>query len=186
MRLNAPLFHQPSQVLSRSIGGVGGKPRRPEIEAILRPFYRATLGEDLGLADSRGRLDIDDDRMFEVDQVVGAVGEEGSLVRRGGEARGRIRWRQILRLDRRRVAEGRIVECFEVLADSTALRARRQTIGRQHRLWPADVGSDETGIDRKAFAAYQLLGDALPHGHLEHLAQQIAVTEPPVPVLRES
>jgi len=42
---------------------------------------------------SRGRLDIDDDRMFEVDQVVGAVGEEGSLVRRGGEERGRIRWR---------------------------------------------------------------------------------------------
>ena len=32
---------------------------------------------DLGLADRGGRLDIDDDRVVEVDQVVGRVGEEG-------------------------------------------------------------------------------------------------------------
>jgi hypothetical protein len=44
---------------------------------------------------------------------------------------------------------------------------------------------DHASIDREALAADQPLGDAALHRRLEHLAQQIAVAKPPVPVLRE-
>src|SRR6266446_5447058 len=40
-------------------------------------------------------------------------------------------------------------------------------------------------IDGKALAAHQSLGHAAPHGRLEYLAQQIAVAEAAVSVLRE-
>jgi hypothetical protein len=48
-----------------------------------------------------------------------------------------------------------------------------------------DIGADETGVDRKAFAADQPLGHAALNGHLEQLPQQVAVAEAAVPVLRE-
>jgi hypothetical protein len=48
-----------------------------------------------------------------------------------------------------------------------------------------DIGADQARIDREAFAADQSLGHAARDGHLEQLAQQIAVAEAPVSVLGE-
>jgi VanZ family protein len=51
--------------------------QRPKAKALLRPIDHPLLRRHLGLADRSGRLDIDDDGIHQVDQVVGAVGEEG-------------------------------------------------------------------------------------------------------------
>jgi len=50
---------------------------------------------------------------------------------------------------------------------------------------PVGIGLDHAGINRKALAAHQSLGQAALHSRLEHLAQQIAIAETAVPVLRE-
>jgi hypothetical protein len=77
MRLDTALMHQPGEVFGRSVGGVGRQPLRPQAEALLRTVDHALLRRHLGLADRGGRLDVDDDGVLQVDQVVGAVGEEG-------------------------------------------------------------------------------------------------------------
>ena len=77
VRLDPALMDQPGQLLGRAVGGVGGQPLGLEAEAVLRPLDHALALRHLGLADGGGRLDIDDDGVFEVDQVVGRVGEEG-------------------------------------------------------------------------------------------------------------
>lgn len=46
-----------------------------------------------------------------------------------------------------------------------------------------DIGADQARIDCKGFAADQLFLDAAPDGHLEDLPQEVALTEPAVPVL---
>jgi len=50
---------------------------------------------------------------------------------------------------------------------------------------PIGVGLDHAGIDCEALAADQSLVDAALDRRLEHLAQQVAVAETAVPVLRE-
>ena len=47
-------------------------------------------GRHLGLAHRRRRLDIDNDRVFQIDQIVGCIGEEGQPLVGTGPARGRI------------------------------------------------------------------------------------------------
>ena len=53
------------------------------------------------------------------------------------------------------------------------------------RALPVGVGPDQAGIDREALAADQPFLDAAPDRRLEQLAQEIAVAEAAVPVLRE-
>src|SRR5271163_2852838 len=77
MRLDTALVHQPGEVLGRTIGGVSRQPLRPQAEALLRTVDHPLLRCHLGLANRGGRLNIDDDRVLQVDQVIGAVGEEG-------------------------------------------------------------------------------------------------------------
>jgi hypothetical protein len=55
----------------------------------------------------------------------------------------------------------------------------------RHATLPVGVGLDHAGVDREALATDQPLVDAALHGRLEHLAQQIALAETAVPVLRE-
>ena len=47
----------------------------------------------LRLPDRGGGLDIDDDRVVDIDQIVGRIGEEGLPAMRACPARGRVRWR---------------------------------------------------------------------------------------------
>src|SRR5215472_19081261 len=54
-----------------------------------------------------------------------------------------------------------------------------------HASLPVGVGLDHAGVDREALAADQPLIDAALHCRLEHAAQQIALAEATVPVLRE-
>ena len=68
---------EPAEHLGRAIGAVTHDLGGIEIEAFHRAFDHALRGQDLGLPDRGGCLDIDDDRVVDVDQVVGRVGEEG-------------------------------------------------------------------------------------------------------------
>ena len=58
-------------------------------------------------------------------------------------------------------------------------------LAARHATLPVGIGLDHAGVDREALAADQPLVNTAPHGRLEHLAQQIAVAETAVPVLRE-
>jgi hypothetical protein len=77
MRLEALLIDQPAQHLARSIGGVGNQRVGMQAEAILGADQHFAHGPDLSLAHGRGRLHIHDDGVIQIDQIVGAEGEEG-------------------------------------------------------------------------------------------------------------
>ena len=47
------------------------------------------------------------------------------------------------------------------------------TFFTRHRPLTVDIGSDEAGIDRKAFAANQTFGHAARNRHLEQLAKKV-------------
>jgi hypothetical protein len=49
----------------------------------------------------------------------------------------------------------------------------------------AGIGDDQTGIDREAFAADQLRGNARLHHALEHVSENIAVAEALIASARE-
>ena len=76
MRFDALLINQPAEHLGRAIGAVAHKPGGIEIEAsIVRSIMR--LPPSPRPADRSRRLHVDDDRVVNVDQIVGRVGEEG-------------------------------------------------------------------------------------------------------------
>jgi hypothetical protein len=77
----------------------------------------------------------------------------------------------------------RTVEDGEVLRDCTASRFRRQTRGAFDAVAIPGVGLDQTGIDCKAFATNQTLGNAALQHALEQTSQQSAIAETTVPVL---
>lgn len=77
MRLDATLVHQPGKIFGGSIASICCQPLGPEAEPLLRPLYHVALCCDFGLAHRSGRLDIHDDGVLQIDQIVGAVGEEG-------------------------------------------------------------------------------------------------------------
>ena len=185
MRLDAFLFHQPRQVRRGAIGCVRYKPMRPDAEALLCPVNHSSLCCHFGLPNRRCRLDIDDHRMIEVDQIIGAVGVKGPLTRGRRPARSWIGERDPLRLHRRRTAERRIVQHLQIFANGAARHIGRQAFVPGHRSTTIYIGPDQARIDGKAFAADQPFRHAARHRHLEQLAKQIAVTEAAMPVLRE-
>jgi hypothetical protein len=121
----------------------------------------------LGLTDRRRRLNIDDDRVIDVDQIVGRIGEERRSTMRSGPPRCRIAWRNELRRDLACGAERCIVENGEIFLDRTAGRSRWQTRGTLDAIAVAGIGLDQTGIDGKAFAAKKTLLDASLQNGLE-------------------
>jgi hypothetical protein len=148
--------------------------------------HSSATGGQLALADRRRGLDIDDHRMIQVDQVVGAVGEAGRPGLGGGPARGRIRQRDVFGRDRRGRAEGRVVQDRQILLDSPPGGLGRQACGAvDSGPVPAGVGADVAGVDGEALAADQALGHAAAHHALEQLSQQIAVAKAAVAVLGE-
>src|SRR3979490_1576768 len=76
MRLDAVLVDQPAEHLSRAIGAVAEKTGWIKIEALHRAFDHTFCGQNLGLPDRGRRFDINDDRVVDIDQVVGGIGEE--------------------------------------------------------------------------------------------------------------
>jgi hypothetical protein len=96
-----------------------------ESEAIFSTLDHRACRTDLGLPDSTCRLDIDDDRSFEVDQVIVGIGEEGMPLVSAGPLRGRIRSRDELWYRLARCAPGRFVQRVEVLADGSPCLGER-------------------------------------------------------------
>ena len=123
--------------------------------------------------------------MIEVDQIVGGVGVEGRLARRRCPARSGIGEVDPLRLDRRGSAEGSIIEDLKILSYCTTGSFGRETFFPRNRTLAVNIGADQARIDREAFCSHQSVSHAALDGHLEELAQQVAVAEPPVPVLGE-
>ena len=123
------LFSSTSQAKVRrgAIGGVGNEPLGPDMEALLRSLDHSALSGHFGLSHRGRRLDIDDHRVIEVDQVVGAVGIEGRLARRRGPARRRVGEVRSLRRDWRRTTERSIVEHIQILTHGASRRFRWQT-----------------------------------------------------------
>jgi hypothetical protein len=70
LRLDRALVDQPPQHLGCPVGTVGGQALGTEPEAIFGALNHCACCTDLGLPDSSRRLDIDDDRGLQVDQVV--------------------------------------------------------------------------------------------------------------------
>lgn len=77
MRLDAVLVNQPTLHVGRAIGTVAHQLGVIEIEAFHRTLDHAPCCEDLGLPHRRGCFDIDDDRILDIDQIIGGVSEEG-------------------------------------------------------------------------------------------------------------
>jgi len=77
------------------------------------------------LADRGRRFDINDDRVIEIDKVVGRVGEEGEASIRGAPAGGRICRGDELRHDRCGSAECGIIEDSEILLCRAVYGVRR-------------------------------------------------------------
>ena len=185
VRLDAALVDQPRKVRSIAIAGIGRKALGPVAEPLVRAINHPSLRGHFSLANSGGRLDIHDHGMLQIDQIVGAVSEEGEATIGAGSARRRVGDREELGGDRGCATERCLIEHREILAHRVAGGVGRQALAARHRTLAVGIGLDQAGIDRKALAADQPLGDAARDGRLEQLAQQIAVTQAAVAVLRE-
>jgi len=87
-----------------------------------------TLGrQHLGLTDRRRRFDIDDDRVVDIDQIVGRVGKEGRSTAPRSPPRCRISGRDELGCYLSCSTKRRIIKDGEIFLDGAAGRVRRQT-----------------------------------------------------------
>src|SRR6476620_6359119 len=92
MWCDAFLLDQPVQHRSRPISGISDEPLWLETKALIGPFNHGLCCADLGLANSPGCLDINDDAELHVDQIVVGVSKEcRSLMRASPLGRG-IGW----------------------------------------------------------------------------------------------
>ena len=136
-----PLVDQPGQHLGRAVAGVGGQALGGDPEPLGGAVDHGLGRRDLRLAHGGGGLHVHDHRVLQVDQIVVGVGVDGRPAAGGGPAGRRIGGRDELRLDRRRPAEGRVVEHRQILADrpvrgriqTRSARPRRADGGRRRR-----------------------------------------------------
>src|SRR5258708_19663568 len=92
---------------------------RLETKAFLASLQHRPCRADLGLADGASGLDIYDDAEPHADQIVVGIGKEGRPLESAGPLSGWIRWRDELRYDLSRCAEGGVVEHCEILLHRT-------------------------------------------------------------------
>src|SRR5438046_2723521 len=158
---------------------------------MLFSMAKATHGAcrtDLGLPDRSRRLDIDDDRRLQVDQVVVGVGKERMPFVSAGPLRGRIRPGDELRYRLAGCAPGSLIQGIEIFPDGSARPGDGlpvDIIRPGSRALLVGIGSNQAGIDRKGSPVDQPFGDAAPDHSLEQLAQQIAIAEAAMPILGE-
>ncbi len=67
------LVDQPVQHLGVSVGGVADQLFRIESEAVERTLDHALCRQHLGLTDRGRRFNLDDDRVVDIDQIVGGL-----------------------------------------------------------------------------------------------------------------
>ena len=127
--------------------------------------------------DRRRRLDIDNDRVLDIDQIVVRIGKERYPAVRRGPPRRRIGRCNELGCDLGCGPERGIIENGQILLDRAACRVPRQTRGTFNTGAVAGIGLDQAGIDGESFAADEAFGDAALQYSLEQSPQQIAVAE---------
>ena len=120
--------------------------------------------------------------MLQIDEVVVGIGITGEGVGRGCVAGRRIGRRDRLRLDRRRPAEGRVIENRQILCDC-ATGGRIEVFDLGDAAPSMRIGNNHAGVDCKGLASHDPFLHAARHHRLEQLAQQIALAETAVAVL---
>jgi hypothetical protein len=123
-----------------------------------------------------------------IDQVVGGVAEKSRATGRTGPLGGRIGQRDALAVGLEPAA-GFLVDPIEILAHGTrglgGIEPALRPVGSRHGAVATGIGLDHAGVDRKAFATDQSLGDAALQDGLEQVSERIAVAEAAVSVLGE-
>jgi hypothetical protein len=89
------LLDQPTEELARSIGRVGGKPPRLQIEVLLCSIQHRLGCSNFIISASWRRLDIDDHGVLDVDDVVQPIAELHPLVGVGCPCRLRVATKEI-------------------------------------------------------------------------------------------
>lgn len=136
VRLDPVLVEQPPQHLGGAIGAVTKNPARIKIEPFERALDHALGGQHFRLADRRGRLDIDDDRVLNVDQVVRRIRKVSLSAVRSRPARRRIGGRHELRRDLRRSTERGIIKNGKVFIDCSTRGLRWKPLAAFDTLLP--------------------------------------------------
>ena len=91
----------------------------------------------------------------QIDQIVGAVGEEGPVAVGAGEPCGGIGGRDRFRLHRRRRTEGGVIERVEVFLRRPVCRIRRRPLREAHLRIAAGIRLDQRGIRSEALRRLQ-------------------------------
>src|SRR6201993_4330112 len=185
MRLDASFVNQPAQHVGRAIGAITEEPGRMKSEVLCCSLDHALGGENLRLPDRRCRLNIDNDRILNIDQIVRGVSEERLSAMGAGPACCWISRKDELGNDLGRGPKGRIIQHGQILLDGTAHGLWGQPLLALDAVLPVRVRLDQAGINRKAFSANQPLVDTATQDHLEQTSQQITITEATMTVLRE-
>ena len=120
MRFDPALVHQPPDHIGRAVASIGDQARRSEVELFSRSVEHGFGRANFRLANGCRRLDIQNHGMLQIDEIVVGVGITGDRVGRSGVTGRRIGWRDHLWLDRRRPAEGRIIEDRQIFGDRAA------------------------------------------------------------------
>lgn len=152
MRLNTAILHQPPEHVCVTIGRIGSKALGMQGKAILRTIQHKPHRADFGLTDRHGGLDID--------KVIGAVGEKGSValgacLTRCGIRRGDRFW-----LHRRCRSEGAVIEGFEIFLRRTTYEIRRRPFVEVDLAITAGVGPDEGTVCAGSLSPHKPFRDA--------------------------
>jgi hypothetical protein len=117
VRLDPPLVHQPPDHLGRAVTAIPDQAQRGQVELFSRAVEHRLGRADFSLTNGRRRLDVHDHRVLQIDEVIVGISISGDGIGRSGVAGGRIGRRDRLRLDRRRPAEGRVIENRQIFRD---------------------------------------------------------------------
>lgn len=109
MRLDALLMDEPAEHFRATISGIADQARRVEAEPVTAALDHVARGLVFGLADGCGCLHIHDDRVVQIDQIVGAVDEVGLAAISRRPTCGWVDRGNVPGLHRRRGTEGRVV-----------------------------------------------------------------------------
>src|SRR5947209_5928011 len=128
MRRDVLFLHHPGEDLRRSVGFVGAKPPWLQTEARLRSVEHGFGRTNLGWSADACRLDIDDDRRLEVDQIVVGVGKEGVPLVSARPLRRGVRRRDELRNNLACRTPGGVIELIVIIPHGTSGQRQRLLI----------------------------------------------------------
>jgi hypothetical protein len=182
-----PAANQPAEETAGPISGVGGKPLWLQIEAPLSAIEHRLGRLNLVVHARRRWLNVDNDRVLDVDEIIEPVAELHPLVGLGSPRGTGIARRYHLRWLAIRIGLGHRFERREIFLNRAGLALR---LGPLDLIWrlamvTAGIGLHHAGIDGKAFTLDQSGRHAGRNDTLEYVPKHIARSKPVQPVLRE-